>query len=300
MGMTETMNILVLGGNGYLGSKVVRRLVNEGHTVVCTKRKNSDLGRLSDLSGRILWIPAAVDAIDAVIRFVKFDYSLNLACNYGRNTVLYDNVIESNIEFPLKTLNELVMAGTKNFLTIGTGLPDDLNMYSFSKKTFSEFGKFYAEKHGINFFELRLEMLYGADEPEDRFLPSVIGRMIAGEDVDTTVGTQRRDIISAEDAVKAIFLVMNSDIRGFREIPVGTGIAPTISEILDFIWEKTGRRSRLNKGAIPLRPNEPDCAADTGFLRTLGEWKPVFWQDGLLQMIKEKQKKEKDRYENPD
>ena len=279
------MNFLILGGNGYIGSKVTRELLKKGHTVVCTKRVSSDLSRLSDLQDQIKWIPASVDGVEAAMQYIKFDYVLNMACNYGRSNVLYDDVIEANIEFPLKVLNIVVENGTKNYLTIGTGLPDELNMYSFSKKMFSEFGRFYVEKHGASFQSLLLEMFYGADEPKNRFLPSVITKMVAGETVDTTVGTQHRDIISADDIIKAILLIVHSNLTGFHEIPVGTGVAPTISEIVDYIWNETGKKSVVNKGAIPMRDNEPDCIADTTILESIGDWNPKPWQEGLSEMI---------------
>lgn len=279
------MNILILGGNGYIGSKVTRELVCAGETVVCTKRANSNLSRLNDIKDKIIWIPASVDAVESVLQYKSFDYVLNMACNYGRSTALYEDVINANIEFPLNVLNSVVEHGTMNFLTIGTGLPDQLNMYSFSKKMFGEFGKFYAMKHDVNFNNLLLEMFYGADEPKTRFLPSVINKMIMGEPVDTTIGTQKRDIISADDIVKAIRMVIDSDLKGYQEIPVGTGEAPTVSEVIDFIWEKTGKKSEVHKGVIPMRENEPDCIADLSVLSSLGKWEPIPWREGLAEMI---------------
>ncbi|MCM1499245.1 MAG: NAD(P)-dependent oxidoreductase [Clostridium sp.] len=289
------MNIIVLGASGYLGSKIVHSLIGQGHYVVCTKRSTSKLNRLEDLKEKsdIKLIPATVEAIETVLSYEKFDCVLNMCCNYGRNDVLYGNVIEANIEFPLKVLNTVVENGTEKFITIGTGLPDRLNMYSFSKKMFSEFGNFYVEKHGIDFYNMRLEMFYGSDEPVDRFIPNLMYRMLRGEEVFTTLGTQKRDIIAIDDVVKAIELVMYSDIHGYHEVPVGTGIAPAIAEIVGYIWRETGELSTVHKGAIPMRKNEPDCIADTGFLSRLGNWNPVFWQDGLKQMICEIKEKEK-------
>lgn len=279
------MNVLVLGGNGYIGSKITSKLVKAGHFVICTRRTGSDLSRLDAVKDKIRLIPASVDAVESAMEYVSFDYVLNMVCNYGRSNVLYGDVLEANIEFPLKVLNSVVEHGTRNFLTIGTGLPNDFNMYSFSKKMFSEFGRFYSEKHQINFNSLLLEMFYGADEPRDRFLSSLIHKMIFGELVETTKGTQHRDIISAEDIVKAILMVVDSKMEGFHEIPVGTGESPTISEIVDFIWDNTGRKSMINKGAIPMRKNEPDSVADTEVLRSIGNWNPIFWKDGLKKMI---------------
>ena len=281
------MDFLILGGSGYIGSKITRELVKDGHTVVCTKRATSNTSRLDDLADKIKWIPASIDGVESAMQYMQFDYVLNMVCNYGRTNVLYDGVIDANIEFPLKVLNTIVEHGTKKYLTIGTGLPDELNMYSFSKKMFGEFGKFYVDNHGITFNSLLLEMFYGADEPRNRFLPSVIHKMINGEIVETTVGTQKRDIIAAEDILKAINMVIYSDINGYNEIPVGTGVAPTISEIVDYIWEETGKKSEVRKGAVPMRNNEPDCVADTTLLGSLGEWNPTPWKIGIKNMIKQ-------------
>lgn len=278
-----TLNILMLGGTGYLGSKVAKRLLKDGHNVTCTKRASSDLSRIQ--STKVNWIPASIDAIETATRYQNFDFVLNMVCNYGRSNVLYDNVVEANLEFPLKALNQAVEQGIKNFMTIGTGLPDELNMYSFSKKMFSDAGRFYVDKHDINFYNMRLEMFYGADEPTNRFLPSVIYNMINGNEVNTTLGTQKRDIIAADDIVEAIIMVMNSNLKGYQEISVGTGEAPTISEVIEFIWDETGNSSKWNRGTVPMRANEPDCVADITILKSIGEWNPVDWRTGIHNMI---------------
>ena len=118
------MNILILGGNGYLGSKVAKKLIQEGHSLTGTKRQNSDLSRLKDLKHTIKWIPASVDTVEQTVNYTKFDWIINMACSYEREQFLYDPVIESNMEFPLKVLNIALQKGVPNFLTIGTGLPD--------------------------------------------------------------------------------------------------------------------------------------------------------------------------------
>lgn len=210
------MNMLILGANGYLGSKVVHALNHRGVSLVCTKREKSSLVRLSDLldDKRIKFIPATVEAIESALQYTYFDWVLNIACNYGRCNGLYDSVVESNIEFPLKVLDKAVEYGTGKFLTIGTGLPDRFNMYSFSKKMFSEFGKFYAEKHKIDFYNMKLEMFYGSDEPRERFIPSLIYDMLLGNEVNVTVGTQHRDIISVDDVEDAILKIIDGKISG--------------------------------------------------------------------------------------
>ncbi len=49
-----------------------------------------------------------MDGVESVLNDFKPDYVLNMACNFGRCNVLYDNVIDANIVFPLKVLNSAV------------------------------------------------------------------------------------------------------------------------------------------------------------------------------------------------
>lgn len=279
------MNILILGGNGYLGSKVVNYLLCEGHKITCTKRETSNISRLQGKA--VKWIPASIDAVEVAMGYDHFDWVVNMACNYGRNTVSHDNVLAANIEFPLRVLNKAAQYRVKNFLTIGTGLPDRLNMYSFSKSMFGSFGGFYAEKQGINFYDLKLEMFYGADEPSDRFISSVVHNMLMGREVNMTCGTQKRDIIWVEDIVNAVAIVIHANIPGYHEIPVGTGVAPSVSEIVDYVWGETGFCSKLNKGAVPTRECEPDSVADTSLLSYIGQWNPVDWKTGIHRMVED-------------
>lgn len=198
----------------------------------------------------------------------------------------HDSVIEANIEFPLQVLSCAAERGIKKYMTIDTCLPEGFSMYSFAKKRFNDFGRYYAANYGMDFYNMILEMFYGHDEPSDRFIPSLIRKMLSGDEVNTTLGTQHRDIIAADDVIQAIMIVLNSGLKGYAEIPVGTGIAPTISELVDFIWEETGRKSKVNKGVIPMRSNEPDCAADIKILESLGDYKPVAWKTGIKEMIR--------------
>ncbi len=79
--------------------------------------------------------------------------------------------------------------------------------------------------------------------------------------------------------------VLQSGDQGYRLISVGTGVAPTISEVVDFIYAETGSRSKLLKGAIPMRKDEPDSVADPGYLKSICDWSPLDWHTGLKQMI---------------
>lgn len=279
------MNILVLGGNGYLGSKIVKQLVLKNSYVFSTIREQSDLSRLNDIKDNINFVNAKYQDIDNMLSDVRIDCIVNMVCDYGRRANI--DMIHSNLMFPLEVLELAAKHKVNKFITVGTALPVDLNLYSFSKNSFSEYGRFYTEKYGLNFIDLKVQMYYGSDEPQDRFIPSTISNMIRGDVVNTTYGTQLRDIIAVDDVVNLIIGVIDREFSGFNSIDIGTGIAPSISELIDFIWEKTEKKSVVNKGTVPMRPNEPDCIANVSeVLRILND-KPIFWKDGISKMIDE-------------
>ena len=261
-------------------------LLEEGHDVFCFRRDTSDMSRVEDIKDQVTWFSVADDILNSMQKS-SIDYVINMACSYGKATVSDETVIESNLSFPLRILTYAVKAGVKFFITMGTGLPDDFNIYSFSKMTLNDYGRYYSNKSGISYICLKTEMFYGPDEPSDRFFPSIIRKMINGEEVDVTKGTQKRDIISSDDVVKAIMMTIYSDLSGYVEIPVGTGDCPVIADVVDYIWNETGRKSKVNYGAVPMRPFEPDCVADVTRIRQLGEWEPVLWKNGITAMINE-------------
>lgn len=279
------MKIFVIGGTGYLGIRIVERLIKERNIVWCVRRHDSDISRLLSESIHFVW--NSEQEIERVFSRVRFDLVLNMACSYAQGTVLYNDVLEANIEFPLRVLNIAAKYGVGRFITIGTGLPDDFNMYSFSKHMLAEFGSFYHEKHGIDFCALELEMFYGPGEPKDRFIPMCIQKMYRGEPLLLTVGTQKRDIIYIDDVCDAILFVVGRDGTGCLAIPVGTGEAPSIREIILYVHGLLHSRSELLFGAIPIRSGEPDCVADISVLSDLGFRVRYSWKDGLRKMLEE-------------
>lgn len=285
------MRILILGANGYLGSKMVCKLAEQKHEVVCAVRNGADLSRLDSVAHKVQFIEATVEAALEARKKKHFDWLLNMACNYGRGGIPDRLVIESNTMFPMGIMDALIETGTKNVLSIGTGLPEQLNTYSFSKSLFARFGSYKAEKNGIHFINMKLEMFYGSDEPQTRFLPSCICRMLKNEPLELTAGTQRRDIVTIEDVVEAILFVIRLNSNGYQEFSVGTGEGPSVREVLTYAHEVIGSASKLDFGAIPMRQGESDCIANPLELTQLGFTYKYDWKSGISKMIHEMEKR---------
>ena len=111
--------------------------------------------------------------------------------------------------------------------------------------------------------------------------------MLQNQDMDLTLGNQKRDIISIYDVVGALLCVIGFGLKGFHEIPIGTGEGPTIRDIVTYIKMACDSRSNLNFGIVPMRKDEPDCIADITKLTNMGYICKHNWKQGIREMVKD-------------
>ena len=282
------MRIMVLGASGYLGKHIAEKLQKQGHAVVRAVRKPE----CQDSCDGKVFIKAVPEVIQREIEDGQYDWIINCAAVYERVDTAVHEVVDANLIFALQVLNCAVEAGVKNFLTIDTSLPENLNLYSFTKKSFAQFGKLYAEKYGMHFVNVVLEMFYGEDEPENRFLVHCCKSMRNGEELRLTVGTQKRDIIYIEDVCRAIEILLNAPIAGYVNVPLGSGEAVSVRTILEYMHKVMASESKLLFGAVPMRENEPDCEADISLLKSYGYEVKYPWMRGIKHLCERIEERE--------
>ena len=97
------MHVLVTGGNGFIGSVVVRRLIESGHSVRCLLRKNSNTSRIADLR----FERAILDVRDAASLHSAF---------HGCTHVVHLAGIVNWKDVRSKEMDDVVVGGTRNVL----------------------------------------------------------------------------------------------------------------------------------------------------------------------------------------
>ncbi len=265
------MEILLLGGTGYLGGNIARALSLNGHKVICVVRSTSNTDYLDNFQG-IELVSNEFGQLELTLRRRTIDWVINGVCSYKYNDSLYGDMFQSNIVFPLSVLNIAMKHSVFKYMTMGTSLPEDFNLYSFTKHKFSDFGHFLSVKDGITFLELELEMFYGGhNEPTNRFMNSCYYKLINGEQVKLTRGIQKRDLVRVEDVVSIVLKLVEADcFSGYNKLPVGSGVQHSIKEIVEYMKKVMGSNSCLNFGSIPDRQGEPDTLADIDWYSNIG------------------------------
>lgn len=275
------MNIMLLGGTGYLGGNIASYLVKQGHNVFCIVRQSSDINFLKNLGVRIVF--SEWDQIEKVFMCEKIDWVVNSVCTRELTPDRYSNIFDSNMFFPLNVLSLAIKYKVDNYVTMGTGLPTEFNIYAFSKNKFSEIGEFLSKVNNINFVELRLEMLYGGkNEPETCFIKNCCRKMIRNDSLLLTTGNQKRDIIRVEDVTEIIGILLKSNyVKGYQVLPVGSGEQHSIREIVTYMKQIMHSNSDLQFGKIADRLGEPDTLADISWLKNIGYELQYTYFEGL-------------------
>ncbi len=306
------MNVLVVGGAGYIGSHCVRQLIAAGHRPVVLDNfiyghrgavpagVTLHEGSLGDeaLVGRVL----RGEKIDVVMHFAAFCYvgeSVTDPLKY-----YFNNVVET-----LHLLRAMVGAGVGKFVFSSTcatfGVPASLpihenlpqapiNPYGQSKLDIENALKALAVAHGLNFAVFRYFNAAGASEdgsigedhdPETHLIPLAIdvatGRrphlQLFGTDYPTPDGTCLRDYVHVDDLSRAHIAVFDRlSARGAQLFyNLGTGRPTSNREVIRAVERATGRPIKVVES--PRRAGDPPAlfADSSKAIRELG-WKVRF------------------------
>lgn len=190
--------------------------------------------------------------------------------------------------FPLRVMQAARDVDIDRWINTATFLPPMLNSYAFSKNQLSQWGKYYADKGEFKFVNLVLEHFYGSDAPEEYFLSWVIKKLAYDEPLEVTAGTQKRDFVYIEDVQDVYEAVLKYPINNaYTEIEVGTGEAPTIREVVEYLKTIMSSNPELHFGSVPMRDGELNSNCNPEIMQQLRGNDALYWKTGLKLMVEE-------------
>lgn len=285
------MKILVTGGAGYIGSFMVRSLVQEGNDVIVIDSLERGKQEFVDSSAKfikgdirdenLLVSIFSQDKIDAIFHFA----GLISVEESTRNPDLYADV---NVGGSRKLFETAVRNGVYNFIFSSTAavygnptqipIPEDhpknpTSPYGNTKlETEQNLAKLRQENPKVSFSCLRYFNASGAAPdgtfgeahiPETHIIPLAIKAIIDGSefklfgtDYDTPDGTCLRDYIHVLDLVEAhnLALKMILERKGEYYYNVGTGKGISNKEVVGMIEKVSGRQ--MNTTEVPRRAGD--------------------------------------------
>ncbi len=302
--------ILVCGGAGYIGSHMVRQLMERSYDVVVFD--NLSQGNAASVPSTVPLVEGDLLDTDALARLFaehRFDavYHFAALIAVGESVVAPDIYYRNNVVGTLNLLDAMRKAGVDRIVFSSTaatfGNPqtaliseshpqNPLNPYGRTKLMMEQVLADYGHAFGIRSVCFRYFNAAGADpsgeigeahEPETHLVPNILLAALGerhmldiyGDDYDTRDGTCTRDYIHVNDIASAHLAALDyMDANpGAHDFNLGNGNGFTIMEVLEAAENVTGRK-------IPYRiepRREGDAAtlvADSSRAKTLLGWTP--------------------------
>jgi CDP-paratose synthetase len=282
----------VTGGTGFLGSHLVRRLIQQGHEVVLVRRVSSNPSRLGEVAAACHSYNIGEIQLETIFDRHPIDMILHCATHYGRSETNPIPVIEANLVLPLNLLHLAIGKGVRRFINTDTILDPRVNHYSTSKKQFLEWFKTYAPQ--LACVNVALEHFYGVGDDPSKFVSNIITKLLRNEkSIALTPGDQKRDFIYIDDVVDGFLKIIDwsfdqdSHAVGFHHFEIGTGSTISIRDFVQLIKRLTGNtQTELAFGALPYRASEVmESRVDLAPLAKLGYRSHVPLEEGLLKTI---------------
>lgn len=307
----KQLRVLVVGGAGYIGSHMVKRLAQDNCEVTTLDNLSSG-HREAVLHGDFIHADLADKRLlnqlfqarqfDAVMHFASF---IQVGESVQKPAMYYDN----NVTNTLNLLDAMNTAGIMHFIfsstaaTFGEPLycPIDekhpqvpINPYGRSKLFIEQILEDYDRAYQLKSVCLRYFNAAGADpdgqlgerhDPETHLIPLVLqaasGRRssisVFGRDYDTPDGTCIRDYIHITDLCEAHWLALQSlrSGAGSQRYNLGNGFGFSVQEVIDSALRITGRSIQVIDAA--RRAGDPArLVADARLACQQLGWKPQY------------------------
>jgi nucleoside-diphosphate-sugar epimerase len=291
-----TAKVIVTGGNGYIGSALVRELLRMGVEVHAIVNRNSD--QLSVLLPSGCIHPAGNDwgAIDALVRELQPNIIYHLAAAYFEPPTLKEMAAILNCEI---TLGATLLHGASlcdprpAFVNIGTywQFGDAANgyapntFYAAAKRAMHDILLYFRNLRGIPAVTLVLYDIFGPYDPRPK-LWTKLAQAGAGSIFPVTEGRQYIELVHVDDVIQAILLAGDRLTQAASMEPVyavRSNERITLRKLLEAVRERAGLDIQFDWGAIPYLPNQifnpwtGDC---------LPGWQPTIPPvDGIAKLI---------------
>jgi len=292
--MNKKLNVVVTGASGFIGMKLMKRLLFEGYKVFAISRDT----RQAYQHPNLLWI-SWNRYVNDLPKEEEIFAVLNLATVYGHFNEAKSEIIEGNVTLPLGLFEYVISLRAKKIISADTfiGKPEynyqHTRYYIESKNQLADLTKTLIYDKGVNFINLRLEHVFGANDRPYKFVSKLIRDFQLKKNIiELTDGTQKRDFIYVEDVVDAFMIVMNHDSNNnFKEYEVGTGKSIEL-KLFCYALAKAFDVSPdiFHFGNLDQRHNEiMNSVADIEALTSIG-WTPTWNLNSAMSDLAKKQK----------
>lgn len=292
--------VLLTGGSGFLGSRIARRLSQEGFELLLLVRRLDGLTELDrmDLTGKVELALCTEPYSDLGGVFGRFrpDLVVHVAASsaLGDDAASVRQLTGANILLPALLLAHMREHEVKYFVNTGSHWQHargdsfvPFNLYAATKQSAEDILQAYCND-GTDAVTLQLFDTYGPRDPRKKIVNLIVDATRTGIELAMSPGEQILDLIHVEDAARAYLVAVNRLLSGSvhgHEIFALSGERVSLKTLAAMIGEIAGRSAPIFWGGRPYRPREI-MVPWTGFV-PLPDWqRSIALRDGLREVYR--------------
>jgi len=295
--------VVVTGGAGFMGSRVVERLRSAGAEVIVPRSRDYNL--VDGTAVKRLYKDARPEVVIHAAAVVG---------GIGANRANPGRFFYENLMMGAQSLEEARLSGVKKFVAVGTicaypkftpvpfkeeelwnGYPEETNApYGLAKKMLLVQSQAYRQQYGFNSIFLLPVNLYGPgdnfDPASSHVIPALIRKVVEakrdGKDEIEVWGTGRatREFLYVDDCAEAIVLAAER-YDGAEPVNIGAGFEISIKDLAELIVKLADFKGRLRWDATKPDGQPRRCLDTSRATREFGFKASTPFEKGLAATI---------------
>jgi nucleoside-diphosphate-sugar epimerase len=286
---------LVTGATGFVGSRVVRRLVAEGWDVHVIARQSSSLGQLDPVRSS-LKVSRIVEDRDlrGIVRDGDPDVVFHFASRFiaEHEPEQISDLIDSNVRFGTHLVEAMALNDKRLLVNVGTSWQHfetstyrPVCLYAATKQAFDAIVDFYIDARDLRVITMMLSDTYGPGDPRQKLFTAFRKASGAGAPIPFSAGDQMIDLVYIDDVVDAFLIaaerLLAGECRGKEEFAVSSMAPCSLREVAAAYAAVLGTTLNIDWGARPYRKREVMRPWQDGL--PIPGWRPIVpLSEGIL------------------
>lgn len=268
--MGTKLNVLVTGGNGFLGSHLVKKLISENHNVLVVSKNTNNL---DSIKSQIKFIPSYIDELSSYNQHIQ-DFAPDVVVHFGwsggnnyKDTNSYSQ-FQNNLPGSIDFLNFLSTLPKKpKFVGIGTfaeygnyntaaeeHFPENpINLYGMAKLVLKQYSHQLCKENNMKWVWVRPCFTYGPGDVSTRLIPTLISKFLKDKDAILDECRTIIDLIHIDDFTDFMFKLIISSYEGVYNI--SSGEKYHLKEVINTIHNIIKSKSNVTFDPLNNRSN---------------------------------------------
>lgn len=299
-------SVLVTGATGFIGSRLVRTLLDGGVPVLAMVRERSTLPpplRQDRAELELLQDDGTVEGLAHAMTVHDTSLVVHCAAHYVSTHAAKDVVplIEANVLLGARLAEAMVLAHATSLIVLSTMWqhagehPDSYhpaNLYAATKRSLEDILLFYSIAAGLRVSVLEICDTYGPEDTRPKLIPALLKALRDNTALDLSPGEQHLDLLHVDDVVAGIMHAADSAASWppgtFSRFSLSAIQTVTLRELVAMLETAAQRQIEARWGAKPYRPRE--VMRPHSPYPPLPGWSPhIGLFDGLASLVKELQ-----------